>query len=110
MRHTTVILSFAVAAMYAATVGLTWCRPLDQSELKPRRANYRIAVNDADADALRLLPGVGIKLAERVVALRRQHGPFEHVRQLLDVPGVGPATHARLAPLVRIDPDRSSRQ
>lgn len=110
MRHTTVILSFAVAAMYAAAVGLTWRRPLDQSRLEARKANYRIAVNDADADTLRLLPGVGVKLAERIVASRRQHGPFRHARQLLDVPGIGPATQTRLAPLIRIDPAKSSRR
>ena len=110
MRHTTVILSFAVAAMYAATLALTWCRPLDQARLEAHKANYRIAVNDADADTLRLLPGVGIKLAERIAARRQQHGPFKHPRQLLDVPGVGPATYRRLAPLIRIDSAESGRR
>jgi len=112
MRHTSVILSFAVVAVYAAAVGMALRRPLDQSRLESRKTNYRIAVNAADADTLRLLPGVGIRLAERIVERRRRHGPFAHAGQLLDVPGIGPATQRRLEPLVRIGPatpDRRSR-
>jgi competence protein ComEA len=31
-------------------------------------------------------------MAERIVEYRRAHGPFQKVEDLLDVPGIGPAT------------------
>lgn len=49
----------------------------------------RIHINDADAAALELLPGVGPVLAARILAHRTEHGPFQSVEDLLDVPGIG---------------------
>ncbi len=49
----------------------------------------RVRVNQADADELDALPGVGPVLAERIVAYRDENGPFESTEDLLDVPGIG---------------------
>jgi competence protein ComEA len=67
----------------------------------PRRPPL-VHLNTADLAALDGLPGVGPATAERIVAWRRQHGPFRRLDELLDVPGIGPAKLAamreRLAP------------
>lgn len=57
----------------------------------------RVSLNSADSWGLQRLPGVGPALAERIIAAR----PFHSVDELLDVSGIGPATFARLQPLVR---------
>lgn len=57
----------------------------------------RVSLNSADSWGLQRLPGVGPALAERIIAAR----PFNSVEELLDVSGIGPATFARLQPLVR---------
>ena len=62
----------------------------------------RVAVNRASASELESLPGVGPVLAERIVAFRDEHGPFEVVEDLLDVPGIGEAKLSSLRDLVRI--------
>ena len=46
-------------------------------------------VNIATAAELEKLPGTGEELAERIVAYRTEHGAFESVEQLLEVPGIG---------------------
>ena len=46
-------------------------------------------VNIATAAELEKLPGIGEELAERIVAYRTEHGAFESVEQLLEVPGIG---------------------
>ncbi|SPT52533.1 ComE operon protein 1 [Actinomyces bovis] len=51
----------------------------------------RVNVNTADATALEALPGIGPTLAKRIVAYRKEHGPFAAVDDLTDVPGIGPA-------------------
>ncbi|MEX2654022.1 MAG: ComEA family DNA-binding protein [Acidimicrobiia bacterium] len=61
-----------------------------------------VVVNRATLTELESLPGVGPVLAERILAHRDEHGPFEAVEDLLDVSGIGEATLARLRPLIRI--------
>lgn len=59
-------------------------------------------LNTATAEQLESLPGVGPVLAADIIAWRDEHGPFTDVAQLQEVSGVGPRTHERLAPLVRV--------
>jgi competence protein ComEA len=63
----------------------------------------RIDVNTASAVELELLPGVGPKMAERIVEERTRHGRFRRPRDLRRVKGIGEKTLARLLPYVRTD-------
>lgn len=49
----------------------------------------RFDINTADASDFEALPGIGPVIAERIVAYRDEHGPFEALESLLDVPGIG---------------------
>jgi competence protein ComEA len=62
-----------------------------------------VNLNTATSAQLRSLPGVGAALAERIIEYRRSHGPFERVEQLDNVRGIGPATMARLRPMVYVE-------
>ena len=59
-------------------------------------------LNTADAAALDELPGVGPVTAAAILSWRSAHGPFTAVDQLAEVDGIGPATLARLRPLVTV--------
>ena len=59
-----------------------------------------ISLNRADSDELQGLPGVGPVLAERIVAHREAHGPFDTIEDLLDVPGIGEAKLGAIRDLV----------
>lgn len=50
-----------------------------------------IDLNRSTADQLAELHGIGPVLAERIVAYRDEHGSFETIEDLLDVPGIGEA-------------------
>jgi competence protein ComEA len=52
----------------------------------------KINVNTADLAALESLPGIGPVLAQQILDYRQAHGPFVQVEDLLEVPGIGPAT------------------
>jgi competence ComEA-like helix-hairpin-helix protein len=58
----------------------------------------KLDINGATYEELQNLPGIGPKLAERIIA----HRPFETLKDLDVVPGIGPATLKRLEPLIRI--------
>ncbi|HEX7476455.1 MAG TPA: helix-hairpin-helix domain-containing protein [Polyangiales bacterium] len=61
-------------------------------------------VNRASAADFRLLPGIGPKLAERIVAARERRGSFARAEDLQAVRGIGPLTFARIHGFVRVGP------
>lgn len=61
-----------------------------------------ISPNRSEAAQLERLPGVGPVLAERIVAHREAHGPFETVEDLLDVPGIGEAKLSAIRDLIAV--------
>ncbi|MET0386257.1 MAG: helix-hairpin-helix domain-containing protein [Polyangiales bacterium] len=66
------------------------------------RRGEPLALNDATVSDLVLLPGIGPKLAQRIVDERTRRGGFARVEELRSVKGVGPAVLARVAPLLRV--------
>lgn len=62
-----------------------------------------IDVNRAKADDLQRLPGVGAKMAQRIID-ERQKKPFKAVEDLRRVAGIGPKTLEKLKPYVVVRP------
>ena len=63
----------------------------------------QVALNEATAEQLLTLPGVGPKRAEAILSLRQRLGRFKRVEDLLRVKGIGNASLRRLKPLVVLD-------
>ncbi len=61
-----------------------------------------ININTATPAELESLPGIGPTRAEEIIAFRETYGPFESVVDVMKVPGIGPATYERLAPLITV--------
>ncbi|MEW6411372.1 MAG: helix-hairpin-helix domain-containing protein [Candidatus Zixiibacteriota bacterium] len=57
--------------------------------------------NDAPADSLELLPGIGKVLADRIIAYR-QHNRFEKEIDITEVNGIGPKLYERIKPYLRV--------
>ena len=53
-------------------------------------------INHADLVALATLPGVGPKMAERILADRKANGLYRRAEDLLRVKGIGPAKLAKM--------------
>ncbi len=70
----------------------------------PRRtARYTVDINSADWPEFEPLPGVGERLARRIVESREAEGPFQSVDDLSRVSGIGQKTVERLRPYLRAD-------
>lgn len=63
-----------------------------------------VDLNRASAEELQSLPGIGARRAALILALRQARGRFHTIDELLDVPGIGPKTLARLRPYVGLFP------
>lgn len=76
------------------------------SEPRARRAvaevdpSARVDLDRADVAELETLPGIGERLAERIVAFREQNGPFAALDDLLDINGVSERVVDALEPYV----------
>jgi competence protein ComEA len=58
----------------------------------------KVNINTATAQQLAELPGVGERLAARIVEYRQKSGPFKSPQELMNVQGVGEKNFARIQP------------
>jgi competence protein ComEA len=65
-------------------------------------------LNRATKQDLDALPGVGPKLAERIMKYRQSVGVFQSLDDLREVKGIGKKTFERIRPLVTVTPNDQS--
>jgi len=61
-----------------------------------------VSLNNATAEELTELKGVGEVTAQAIVAYREEHGGFQDIEELLEVSGIGPAKLAQLKDQVQL--------
>jgi competence protein ComEA len=71
-------------------------------------ADGKVILNVASADELTKLPGVGMKRATAIVALRTKLKRFKHASDLLRVKGIGARGLQRMLPHLVLDPPAAS--
>ncbi len=63
----------------------------------------RMNINTADAEMLQRLPRIGPALAGRIIAYRREIGPFTSINQVVNVRGIGEKTLEKMAPWIYVE-------
>lgn len=86
-----------------ADVGVTQNGAGREVPVEDRGAGKAINLNTATATELEALPFIGPYMAKQIVAFRERHGPFVAVESLVVVPGIGPATVARVRERVVVE-------
>ena len=59
-------------------------------------------LNEASAEQLALLPGIGEKLAEEIVSYRSSHGGFRNIEELMNVSGIGESKFAGIREFIYV--------
>lgn len=62
----------------------------------------RINLNTAGIKELLMLPGIGEKIAGRIIEYRRKHGDFKRLSDLMKVKGIGKAKFEKIKKLVHL--------
>lgn len=65
--------------------------------------SLRVNPNQADAQRLTAVPGVGEALAQAIVRFREEHGPFRRLPDLREVPGIGPKRLEDMLPYLTLE-------
>jgi len=86
-RFVAAVLATALAVLVAP--GLT-------SAASKADPTARVNVNTATVEQLSALPGVGAKLAARIVEHRQKSGAFRSTQELMSVQGIGEKNFAKL--------------
>ena len=61
-----------------------------------------VNINTASAADFEALPGIGAKVAARIVEYRQKNGPFKKVEELMNVRGIGEKNFLKLKPQLTI--------
>ena len=61
-----------------------------------------VNLNTATVEQLATIPGVGPKMAERIVDYRQKNGGFKKVEDLMNVSGVGEKSFLKMKPLITV--------
>jgi len=68
-----------------------------------------VNLNSATLDQLATLPGIGPKVAERILEYRTKNGGFKKIEELMNVKGIGEKSFLKIKPLVSVaKPDKAS--
>lgn len=60
----------------------------------------KLSINEAEAQELESLPGIGPALAERIVSYRSKYGKFQSLDDLKKVKGIGDRLLSRISPFL----------
>ena len=75
---------------------LVCCRVIYAEVLK------RIDINSASIEELQELPGIGPKIAQRIIEYRKKYGCFKYLEELKKVKGIGEKKFEKIKPLIYI--------
>lgn len=81
-------LVMTLALAFWFSVPLAPKTPVNPAELQPLVQSARVDLNTADAATLCTLPGIGEKIAQRILDYRAQYGPFEQLSDAAKVSGI----------------------
>ena len=94
------------SSLVAKVPDVTVAPTVEESET-PVRQEQPVDLNHATASDLQGLPGIGPKLAQRVIDHRTARGPFGKIEDLQQVKGIGRKKFDRLRPHVLVTNTRS---
>lgn len=86
-RFVSGVLAFALWAFVSAA---------SASAAPAKELTGKVNVNSASAEQLAAVPGVGPKLAARIVEHRQKSGAFKSLEELLSVKGIGEKSFAKM--------------
>jgi competence protein ComEA len=111
IRSLVSVFAFAVCVAAAAvpTSALQDAKATAKSS-KAAASSQVVNVNTASAADFETLPGIGPKLAARIVDYRQKNGPFKKIEDLMNVQGLGEKNFLKLKPQLTLGSTKAAAQ
>jgi competence protein ComEA len=71
------------------------------------KAGPVVNLNTASAADLEHLPGIGARMAERILEYRQKNGPFKKIEDLMNVKGIGEKNFLKLKARLTVTPPKA---
>jgi competence protein ComEA len=62
----------------------------------------RVNINTADKEALMTLPGIGEAKAETIIQYREEHGSFDSIEKLMEIPGIKEGVYNKVKNQIKV--------
>jgi len=92
------VLAMAAIPAAAAQQKSAAARPAAKSAAPSAPVN----INTATQEQLETLPGLGAKVAQRIIEYRQKNGNFKKVEDLMNVKGIGEKSFLKLKPMLTV--------
>jgi len=69
---------------------------------KKKPPRHPVNINTANSAQLQEVPGIGPATAEKILKMRKAHGPFKSVEELLAIKGIGKKRLAKWRPYLTV--------
>lgn len=103
-----VMVALAVTGGWWASHGGWQGKLVEIDRAEPLTARFEVDINTADRSELMQLPGIGQKLAHRIIESRQTAGPFADNDDLLRIEGIGPKSLKEIRPFLSPKPSSTA--
>ena len=109
MRALLVILAVVALAATGTTAEQNASAPVKAAPAAKATPASPVNLNTATQAQLETVPGIGAKVAQRILEYRQKNGNFKKLEDLMNVKGIGEKAFLKLKPLLTIStkPDAS---
>ena len=96
------LVSMCALAGFLAAQPLVAQTTQTRQDTRPAKPAVIVNLNTATAMELETLPGVGARMAARIIEYRQKKGPFKKVEELMNVQGIGEKNFLKLKPQLTV--------
>jgi competence protein ComEA len=98
------LVASVVAALLAAPVAIVARQSQAAAPAQAEKSSATVNINTASSGELESLPGIGPKLAQRIIEYREKNGGFKKLEDLLNVQGIGEKNFLKLKSHLSLTP------
>ena len=93
----------ALVTIISAQSFPVFAQTASRAAAKPATASATVVnLNTASAAEFEALPGIGARMAARIVDYRQKNCPFKKIEDLMNVPGIGEKNFLKLKPQLTV--------